>query len=56
MANYNVEVKIFRGSRGGDIEMKLKNYLNSLDSSKVIRCIVPVQEGTELTVLVIHDA
>ena len=55
MANYNVTCKLIRGSQGS-VETSVQNYINSIDSTKVIRGISICRYGSDqVMVLIIHD-
>jgi hypothetical protein len=57
MTNYDVTVHIERGSSGGEIEDKIEDYLNALDSGKTIRSICATPVGSDnVLVLIIHDS
>jgi len=56
MANYNVTVKVIRGSTE-DIDTAIANYINSIDDSKTIRAIAVTHYGNDRVIAVIvHDA
>lgn len=63
MANYAVTVKTLRGyqnAMSGDvncIDMKVANYLGSIDSAKTIRAFTAVPIGVdECLVIIVHDS
>ena len=57
MVNYNVVTKVFRTDGNGKAEDLLSTYLNTVDSTKVIRALTAVKIGwDELLILLVHDA
>jgi hypothetical protein len=56
MTNYSVTCKILRGSQG-TVESLVSNYINSLDSLKVLRSVSVAKYGSDnVLVLIVHDA
>ena len=55
MANYSVTCKILRGSQG-TVESLVSDYINTIDSTKVLRSISVAKYGSDnVLVLIVHD-
>jgi len=56
LANYNVVCKVIVAN-ASSIEAEVANYINSLDSSKVIRAFSAIPIGaSRVYVIIVHDA
>lgn len=56
MPNYNVDVKVVVGTVS-DIDVKIKNVINSISDAKTIRAITTMPVGSSRVVaIIVHDA